>query len=302
MQHYPSYRSYLRRTFGMPVLKVSLNAGFTCPNRDGTVGTHGCTFCDNRAFSSAVGLSTTPVEQMRAAMARSAGRVGAFLAYLQPYTNTHAPVDTLRQIYEPLVALDRVVGLAVATRPDCVPPDVVEYLGDLARRTYVSVELGLQSTHDATLRAVNRGHTYADFVDAVRRLDAQGIESVAHVILGLPGETIGMMTETARRLAGLPVRGVKIHQLMIVRGTQLEQWHAEGRAPVLTLEEYARALCVFLEHLRPDQHIHRIVADSTAQRGLVAPQWSADKQATIRFLHAYMDNARTVQGGAFAPT
>jgi radical SAM protein (TIGR01212 family) len=279
-----SYRSYLKSRFGGNVLKIPVNAGFSCPNRDGAKSAEGCAFCDNRAFSPAYANDLSPVEQVRGAIERGGGRYKFFLPYLQPYSNTYAPLDKLKSVYEPLLLIDGVAGLAIGTRPDCFNEPVYEYLGDLNKRTYLSIELGLQSGHDSILKSMNRGHTVQDFVNAVCRLDQLKIETVAHVILGFPEETEEMAVETAEMLAGLPVRGVKIHQLMIIEGTPLARMYRSGELRAMTLEEYANLLGKFISRLRLDQHIHRIAADSKPEYGLIAPLWSANKMETLDYL------------------
>jgi len=297
--HYRSYREYLRERFGKPVLKVALNGGFSCPNRDGKLSRGGCSFCDNRSFSPAVERSLPAAVQLQEAMSKAPSRYGAFIAYLQPFSNTYGDVSTLSRVYEPLIIIPRVIGLAIGTRPDCFSRDIYEYLGDVAYRTYLSVEIGLQSSHNQTLSMHNRGHTVEDFKQCVIELSKRAIETVAHVILGLPGETPAMMMETARAIADLPVSGVKIHQLMVIENTALQKPYETGEFDCLTIEEYADILCDFLSYLRPDQCIHRIMADSTAARGLIAPQWCADKAAAINFIGRRMDEKRTCQGANY---
>jgi hypothetical protein len=299
VRHYNTYSAYLKKRFGTAVLKVPLNAGFSCPNRDGTKSSDGCAFCDNQAFSPAAKSSGPLLEQFSSAIARAPRRYGRFIAYLQPFSNTYGTLERLKAAYEPLLALPGLAGLGIGTRPDCISDEAYAYLGECAKRTCLSVELGLQTSHDETLALINRGHTFAEFVSSVQRLSSLAIETVAHVIIGLPGETADRIFETADRLAGLPVHGVKIHQLMIVRGTVMEQWFNQGRASALTLEEYAPLLCGFLERLRPDQVVHRIMSDSKTENGLVAPLWSADKKSSIKFLHDYMDEQRIKQGSKF---
>jgi radical SAM protein (TIGR01212 family) len=298
-RHYNKYSLYLTKKFGAPVARIPINAGFSCPNRDGTKSLDGCSFCDNRSFSPVAKTVVSPLEHLTASMARLKSRYTRFIAYLQPFSNTYGSVAQLRSVYEPLVSVPGVVGLSVGTRPDCLGPEIVDYLGDLASRTFVSVEIGLQSSHDATLSLVNRGHSYDDFVRAVTRVAAQGIDVVAHIILGLPGENADMMFETASRLAALPVTGVKIHQLMIIKGTEMEKMVGEGKAETLQLSGYARLLCGFLERLRPDQHIHRIMADSSEKNGLIAPLWSVDKNDSLRYLQKFMEEHGIVQGSGY---
>ncbi len=290
---YSTYRSCLRRRFGAPVLKVSINAGFSCPNRDGTLSSEGCLFCDNRAFSPRAECREKPDEQLRHAIARSENRFRFFLPYLQPYTNTYAEVGVLRKIYESLLVDPRVIGLSVGTRPDCLAPRVRDYLESLNERTYLSVELGLQSANNRVLREINRGHTFEDFQEAVTDLAQRKIEIVAHIMIGLPGDTVDSILNTADQLSRLPVSGIKIHQLMIIRGTPLETRFRRGEVEVYTLERYAETVKAFLGRLRKDQVIHRIMADSREEFGLVAPGWSANKPGSLKYIH---DCLRGIRG------
>lgn len=299
MTHYNSYRSYLKKRFGKPVLKIPLNAGFSCPNRDGTISSDGCAFCDNRSFSPVAVTAESLLDQLKCAITRDKGRHCAFIAYLQPFSNTYGSVRRLQSIYEPLLGHPNVVGLAVGTRPDCLPDDVCDYLKDVLNRAYVSVEIGLQSGNDETLRLNRRGHDTKAFVDAVHRLNARGIETVAHVMIGLPPESASDAVSTARLIASLPVTGIKIHQLMIIAGTRMHRWYEDGTVKPLTLEEYADVVCRFLARLRPDQHIHRIMADSSVKDGLVAPMWSAEKMKSINYIHRVMENKNLAQGADF---
>lgn len=296
VDHYRSYRAWVRQQFGSAVLKIPVNAGFSCPNRDGVKSNNGCLFCDNRSFSPAAEVIEPVLAQMQRAIAKASPKFKAFIAYLQPFSNTYGSVDLLASVYEPIITLPNVVGLAIGTRPDCFSKEHFDYLFDLSQRTYLSIEIGLQSAHDATLAAYNRGHTVRDFQVCVEALSKRGIETVAHVMLGLEPEGRDMMMATARYVAALPVTGVKIHQVMVILGTPLERRYREGRFKCLTLEEYAALVSEFLSLLRPDQLIHRIVADSSARRGLIAPMWSAEKMQALRFIHEFMDGEKTMQG------
>ncbi len=295
---YKTYRSYLRERFGERVLKVPINAGFSCPNRDGTLSQSGCLFCDNRAFSPAARETATPRSQLERAIERSSG-YRLFLPYLQPFTNTYAEPSRLRRIYEPLLGVRGVVGLAIGTRPDCLSDAVVDYCADVNSRTYLSIEIGLQSASNAVLSAINRGHSVEQFEDAVDRLAKRNIESVAHVMLGLPGETEQSIRNMAHTIARLPVAGVKIHQLMIIEGTACAAWFYRGEIQPLELEEYACLAGAFIARLRQDQHIHRIMADSRPERGLIAPLWSAHKALSIRVIDDYMRREGLSQGRLF---
>lgn len=298
MGHYLSYRSVLTQRFGSPVLKVPLNGGFSCPNRDGTKSSTGCCFCDNRSFSPVAESCNHPREQLAAVVVRMSHRFKHFIPYLQPFSNTYGTVENLKAIYEPLLTVPGVVGLALGTRPDCFSDPIYSYLEDVSRRTFLSVEIGLQSTHDRTLQLCNRGHFYQDFVEAVHRLADAGIETVAHMMLGLPGETMAMQRESANRIAALPLSGVKIHQVMIIEGTEFATWYQQGTLVPLSLEQYAEQVTDFIAHLRPDQHIHRIMADSKRAWGLIAPLWSEQKTAALQFITQQMDKYALVQGSA----
>jgi radical SAM protein (TIGR01212 family) len=292
MQLYQSYRNYLKKKFGGPVVKVPLNGGFSCPNRQGAAG---CSFCDNRAFSPVALQPHQALQQLRQVMARCK-QPSPFIAYLQPFSNTFGSVEQLREVYEPLIAEPGVVGLALGTRPDCFSEGVLDYLADVNKRTYLSVELGLQSGHDSTLMRVNRGHSVAQFSQRVEQLLQRGIYTVAHVILGLPGESDAMMVDTARLLGRLGVGGVKFHQLMVVQGTRIEQEYRDGALQPLTLDHYAAVLGSCLANLAPAQHIHRLMADSSEQHGLIAPLWSADKVGSLAYLQKYLRTNSISQG------
>lgn len=295
---YNTYRSYLKKRFGKPVLKVPVNGGFSCPNRDGTKSISGCTFCDNTAFSPVALDSSSIIDQLTTSMEKASSTFDHFIAYLQPFTNTYGSIDQLKKIYEPLLAIPGVIGLAIGTRPDCLQKDICEYLGEIAKKTYLSIEIGLQSASDKTLAYNNRGHTFEDFKIAVSELVKRDIETVAHVILGLPGDTPEMINDTARQLSEIPVQGIKLHQLMIICKTQVASWYTEGKILPLTLEEYAPMVSEFISLLRPDQYIHRIMADSKVEHGLIAPLWSAEKAKSISYIKKYMRKHKIVQGGA----
>jgi uncharacterized protein len=295
---YNSYRSYITKRFGRPVLKIPLNAGFSCPNRDGIVAREGCSFCDNRSFSPVAMTAASIIDQLKCAIDKDRGRHSAFIAYLQPFTNTYGTAKRLAEVYEPIISHTGIVGLAVGTRPDCLGDDVCEYLRDISKRTYLSVEIGLQSASDETLRLNKRGHSADDFVDSVKRLAALEIETVAHVMIGLPGDSKKGAIDTAKLLSSLPVSGVKIHQLTIIDGTELHQWYKQGKVKPLSLDEYADILCDFLAHLRPDQHIHRIMADSNVKNGLIAPMWSAEKMKSMQRIHEVMETRNLKQGAS----
>ena len=269
---YPSLAEHWRRRFGERVQRVSLDAGLSCPNRDGTLGTGGCTFCDPASFSPAAGDRRPVAEQLAEGIGRLRRRgIRKAAAYFQPHSNTHAPVEILRGLWDAAASFPEAVALCVGTRPDCVPDPVLDLLGSCGGRFEVWLELGLQSARDATLARLNRAHTAADFADAAGRARARGLLVCAHVILGLPGEGPDDERATARFLAEAGVEGVKLHQLAVARGTALEREWREGALPVLGEGEYADRASAFLALLPGTTVVHRVVGDTTGDR-LLAPR------------------------------
>jgi radical SAM protein (TIGR01212 family) len=289
---------FLRARFGRPVWRVSVDGGFTCPNVDGTVTTGGCVYCDNRSFSPGRRQGRMPIaEQLRRGVAAVQKRYGAdrFLAYFQAGTNTHAPVEKLRRLYDEALAHPQVVGLAVGTRPDSVPDAVLDLLEGYAGDRFVCLELGLQSRHDRSLDWMNRGHHFDAFLDAVARSQGRGLDLCAHVILGLPGEDRDDMLATADALAALPVQGVKIHNLHVVRDTPLEGMYRRGEVRMMEFAEYVGVVCDFLERLPADRVIHRLNGDAPPDY-LLAPAWCLDKQAILRAVQAELTRRDSRQG------
>jgi len=289
---YKTYRSYLKKRFGEPVLKVPVNGGFSCPNK---TDSKGCTFCDNQSFSPAALKSDEVVDQFLRVKNRNK-RFNLFIPYLQPNTNTYGSVERLKSIYEPLLALDDIVGFAIGTRPDALEDDVMDYLEDVSKRTYLSLEIGLQSSSDETLDRIRRGHDFALFEQKVKEAAARGIEVVVHLMVGLPGEGREEAITSARAISALPVSGVKIHQLMVIKDTELCDEYESGLFDVLSLEEYTNILGDMLEHLRDDILIHRLMADTKEEFGLVAPQWSSEKDPSIMFIQKALVERGMVQG------
>lgn len=297
---YFAYNFYLRQRFGGRVQKVSLNGGFTCPNVDGTVTTGGCVFCDNRSFSPSRRVPRTEIRrQLDEGIRRLRWRydVERFLAYFQPATNTYAPVDRLRGLYEAALDHPQVVGLAIGTRPDCVPDDVLELLEELAGRTYLSVEYGLQTIHDRSLDWMNRGHHYDAFLDAMQRSRDRGFEICVHLIVGLPGESVDDLLATADELARLDVAAVKIHNLYAVKNTPLAEWVAEGQVRLMERDEYVSRVVDVLERLRPTCIVERVSGEAPPEY-LVGPGWCLDKPALRAALDAEFSRRDTYQGVA----
>jgi radical SAM protein (TIGR01212 family) len=299
---YYAYNFFLRHKFGGRVQKVSIDAGFTCPNVDGAVARGGCTFCDNRSFSPSRRLPRrSVVGQIDEGIRRLKWRydVDRFMAYFQPATNTYAPVERLRPLFEAAAAHPKVVGLAIGTRPDCVPEDVLELLTEIAGQTHLSVEYGMQTMHDRSLDWMNRGHHHDAFVDAMERSRGRGFEICAHVMLGLPGESHADMLATARELARLRPSAVKIHNLYAVKNTPLADQVASGEVALMGRDVYIRTLVDFLELLPPDCIVERISGEAPPDY-FIGPSWCLDKPAVRAAFHAELDRRDTWQGKAYA--
>lgn len=271
-----SYGHYLRRRFGCRVSKVNVDAGFTCPNRDGSKGTGGCIYCNNVSFSPRSTLAEIPLEkQALDGMAYHRVRLGSekFIIYFQKYTNTYAAVEQLAELYGRALALPDVLGISVGTRPDCLSDDVLELLTRIATEKYVCLELGLQSADDAILEKINRGHTLKDFITAVERASGRGFDICGHLIYGFPGEQPGEFLKSADLVNSLPgITSVKLHQLHAVEGTELAVLYRRGEFTPLTLQQYVTTAADFLERLSPRISIQRLYGSSPLEIR-VAPQW-----------------------------
>lgn len=298
-----SYNHFLRQRFGGRVQKVSLDAGFTCPNVDGAVAKGGCTFCDNRSFSPSRRLPRAGVlGQIDQSIARMRNRYAGcdkFLAYFQPATNTYAPVSRLRPLYEEALTHPQVVGLAIGTRSDCVPDDVLDLLQEIAGRSYLAVEYGMQTMHNRSLEWMNRGHDHQSFLDAVERSRGRGFEICAHVMLGLPGESHDDMLATARELARVNIDAVKIHNLYCVKNTRLADQVAAGEVTLMGQDDYVHTVVDFLELLPPTMIIERISGDAPPDF-FIGPDWCLDKPAVKRAIEAEFLRRGSYQGRLFA--
>lgn len=276
MELYNNYNQHLRDIFGAPIQKISINAGFTCPNRDGTKGVGGCTFCNNVSFSPEYCLPTKDVvTQMKEGIdffSRYQGQ--KYLAYFQSFTNTYSSLSTLKKYYESIFELDNVIGIVVATRPDCVDSYLLDYYQDIAKEKYVMIEYGIESTSDVTLQRINRGHTYSDSIRAVEETHKRGINVGAHLILGLPGERETDFISHAKKINELPLDMLKLHQLQIVKGTVLEKQWQNGSADLMTftMNEYIDLCIRFLEQLKPTIGIERFISQSPKDL-LIYPDW-----------------------------
>ncbi|HND56475.1 MAG TPA: TIGR01212 family radical SAM protein, partial [Pirellulaceae bacterium] len=278
--------------------KVSVDAGFTCPNVDGTVALGGCTFCDNRSFSPSRRLPRQDIlDQIDEGIRRLKRRYDCdhFTAYFQPATNTYAPVEKLRRLYERALSHPQVVSLAIGTRPDCVPPDVLDLLAELAGRTYLSVEYGMQTMHDRSLDWMNRGHHHDAMIDAMERSRGRGFEICGHLMLGLPGESRDDMLATAREAARLGFDSVKLHNLYVVQDTPLADQVASGAVRLMERDEYVSVLVDFLELLPPTMIVDRISGDAPPDY-FVGPAWCIDKPALKLAIQAELERRDTWQG------
>lgn len=302
MGRYNSYIGYFRATYGERLQKVVIDAGFTCPNRDGRVATGGCTYCDNAAFHPGYSTSGIPIyKQIDEGITFHRVRyrkAEKFLAYFQPYSNTYAPLDRLRRIYEEALSHPLVAGIVIGTRPDCVDDAILDYLASLAEKHIVIIEYGIESCHDRTLARINRGHTFADAVRAVEMTASRGIRQGAHFIFGLPGENIADMMEYTEAINRLPLHSVKFHQLQIVKGTAMEKEFASHPDDFVTfsLDGYLDFMTDILERLRPDLYIERI-AGEVPPRFVNSTPWGLIRNAElIRLLENRLEERDTWQG------
>jgi hypothetical protein len=297
-KRYYDLKSYWRNRFGGRVYKLPIDAGFTCPNRDGAVAAGGCIYCDGRGSRLRQAGPLPPVSEQIAqgkAYYRKHRRAGRFIAYFQTFTNTYGPLDHLKRLYDEAMAQEDVIGLSVGTRPDCVPDPVIRLLEGYAQKQHVWLEFGLQSMHDRTLNLINRGHSRAIFVDAVQRVAGKRIQICAHIIVGLPGESREEILQTARFLAALPIQGIKIHALLVLRGTALGKQYEDGRIALMTRDEYVHTVCDILEILPPEMVIQRLTADGYHDIFL-APQWAVNKMEVLNAIDRELERRDTHQG------
>lgn len=274
---YNDLSGFLATHFPYKVQKISINAGFTCPNRDGSVGYGGCTYCNNQTFNPAYCHTEKSVSQQleegKLFFARKYPEM-KYLAYFQAYTNTYGQLEELKRKYEEALTVEGVVGLVIGTRPDCMPDSLLDYLEELSKRIFLLVEYGIESTNDDTLKRINRGHTFAASEDAIRKTAARGIPVGGHIILGLPGEEKEMLIEQAGVLSKLPLTTLKLHQLQLIKGTRMAAEYEKTPANFhfYTADEYIDLVIDYIEHLRPDMVLERFVSQSPKEL-LIAPDW-----------------------------
>lgn len=295
-KNYYDLKSYWRNLFGCTVHKLQIDAGFTCPNRDGHVATGGCIYCDGRGSKlRQKGKLPSVTEQIVSGKKYYKPHASKFVAYFQTFTNTYAPVDTLQALYDEALAQKDVFGLSIGTRPDCLGPDVVKLLSEYAKKYHVWVELGLQSVHDKTLQFINRGHSFRQCSDAVASLAGRGLNICVHIIIGLPGESDDDVLVTAKTLAAMPVNGIKIHSLLALEGTVLGEMYKKGNVNMITKEKYVSLVANVLEVLPPDMVIQRLTADGYRDIFL-APDWAMNKLDILNSINRELERRNSYQG------
>lgn len=300
---YNDFAGFLAGEFPFKVQKISVNAGFTCPNRDGTKGFGGCTYCNNQTFNPAYCRDdrsvTMQLEEGKRFFARKYPQM-KYLAYFQAYTNTYGELELLKRMYEEALAVEGVVGLVIGTRPDCMPDSLLDYLEEVNRRTFLLVEYGIESADDRTLERINRGHSFACTEDAVRRTAARGIRTGGHVILGLPGESREDLIKQAERLSELPLTTLKMHQLQLIRGTRMAHEYAlhPEEFHLFSADEYIDLVIDYVEHLRPDLILERFVSQSPREL-LIAPDWGLKNHEFTDRVQKRMKERDAWQGKAY---
>jgi uncharacterized protein len=301
-ERYRSFSRYLQERYGGRVWKIPVDAGFTCPNRDGTTGHGGCVYCRLESFSkmqSRLDMDVAAQVEEGIRTARQRQGIDKFIVYFQASTNTHAPAEKLRPLYERAIAFPGIVGLDISTRPDCLGREVLALLAEMADRIDLWVEIGLQSIHDRTLRMIDRGHSYADYLAAIDKLSKLPLRICTHLILGLPGETREMMQESAEAIGHSPIHEIKLHPLLILQGTELARWHAEKRIEALALPEYAGLAADFIERIPERMVIQRLTAEAPDEM-LIAPRWALEKQRVRREIEQELERRNILQGKCFA--
>ena len=302
---YNDLSTFLSLHFPFKVQKISINAGFTCPNRDGSVGYGGCTYCNNQTFNPAYCHTDKSVgQQLEEGKRFFSGKYPEmkYLAYFQAYTNTYGELEELKRKYEEALAVADVVGLVIGTRPDCMPDDLLDYLEELNKRTFVWIEYGIESTDDETLRRINRGHTFAEAEDAIVRTARRGMPVGGHVILGLPGEEMEALIKQAEQLSRLPLTTLKLHQLQLIRGTRMASEYE--KTPELfhlySADEYIDLVIDYIEHLRPDLVLERFVSQSPKEL-LIAPDWGLKNYEFTEKVKKRMNETNAWQGKYYKP-
>lgn len=297
-KHYNDFSTWLRRQLGCKVQKISIDAGFSCPNRDGTLATGGCVFCDNKAFSPAYCRGNKSVKRQvedGISFFKKKYKDMKYLAYFQAFTNTYAPVEHLKSLYEEALSIEDVVGIVIGTRPDCVSDDILNYLEELNRQTFMIVEYGIESTDNEMLKRINRGHTYECSVRAIERTKERDILVGGHVILGLPGMTEEDCIREVERLNNTQLDILKLHQLQVVKDTRLAGEYLEKPFKVFNIDEYIRLVATLIQHIRPDMILDRFISQSPAEM-LIAPKWGIKNYEFANALDNYLAKNNIYQG------
>ena len=296
--HYNDYGTWIRSRFPFRVQKISVDAGFTCPNRDGRISTGGCIFCDNRTFNPSYCDKRQSIRQQLQEGKRFFSRKYPdmkYLAYFQAFTNTYAPLSELKSLYEEALEVEDIVGIVIGTRPDCMSDDLLDYLSEINRHTFLIVEYGIESANDATLRHINRGHSFEQSRQTIERTNQRGILTGGHIILGLPGEDAEESIRQAPLISALKLDILKIHQMQIIRGTQLEKDYMKKPFHVYTIDEYIKLISNYIQYLRKDLVLERFVSQSP-QELLIAPQWGLKNHEFTNLLQNYLKQHDIYQG------
>ena len=300
--HYNDYGTWIRRQFPYRVQKISIDAGFTCPNRDGRISTGGCIYCDNRTFNPSYCQRRHSVPQQLEEGKRFFAHKYPdmkYLAYFQAFTNTYAPLDHLKALYAEALQVEDIVGIVIGTRPDCVSDELLNYLAELNQRTFVLVEYGVESTNNDTLLRINRGHTFEQSADAIQRTHQRGLLTGAHIILGLPGEDADESLRQASVISSLPIDILKIHQMQIIRGTRLATEYEQQPFHIYTVDEYIQLIAGYIQRLRPDMILERFVSQSPKEL-LIAPHWGLKNYEFTNLLVNYLKQHKIFQGSVLS--
>ena len=299
--HYNDYGTWIRRQFPYRVQKISIDAGFTCPNRDGRISTGGCIYCDNRTFNPSYCQRrhsvTQQLEEGKRFFAHKYPDM-KYLAYFQAFTNTYAPLSQLKALYEEALQVDDIVGIVIGTRPDCVSDELLDYLAELNQRTFVLVEYGIESANNDTLLRINRGHSFEQSQEAIQRTHQRGLLTGAHIILGLPSEDAAESLRQASIISSLPIDILKIHQMQIIRGTRLAEEFAANPFHIYTVDEYIQLIAEYIQRLRPDLILERFVSQSPKEL-LIAPHWGLKNYEFTNLLVNYLKQNKIYQGQFF---
>ncbi len=297
-KRYSRFSDYLKKKYGKKIIKISLNAGFTCPNIDGSKAYGGCIYCSNKGSGDFAGVPSndlvTQFNNVKERMSKK-WKNGLYLPYFQAYTNTYAPLDVLKKKYEAVLYLDNVIGIDIATRPDCLEDDLVDYLAEISKTKEVWVELGLQSIYDETARIINRGHDFNEFLIGLNKLRAKNINVCVHIINGLPNETREMMMNTLKKVNELDIQAIKIHLLHVLKDTPLENMYKKGKFKVMEKMDYVNLVVDQLEVLRPEILVQRVTGDGGRDE-LIAPLWSLKKFELLNEIDWEFLRRKTKQG------